>query len=407
MDRVMMRLHYLLLGMTRQTMAPFLLEATKLRCAADYVAFYFLFPLAQTSVYSNIIFCEVSWGEKQFGHPHCNLIRRLCWMQQTPRVTVLSILETPDICLISSPFYLHSSLMTPSPLFFILSTILTQGLYWLPFPLALPTTACLTSFLILLNPLTFSLPSNSLALSCLPSETSLLCPRNETKQTETPWLSWPRSNQPVPFLPLSTQFLLSTHGFHFCIIHSLYSGSTSSAPVKLHSPGMSTWSLCSWPSNSKRFSFFEYQDFSNQSSHFCSLYSWHPTPRNPTYTQAFDCSIPTSQGTHKQLCLPETMPPFRTLSSWAAAGGDWISGRGRAWFLPSPAPLDIPVLQSTAHPTVTPLPSDHHIAPSWQLIHSVYLGFCVFSRGLIIHFNYLLNISTWFSYHHLQRKDNE
>lgn len=109
-------------------MAPFLPEATKLRCAAGCVSFYFFFPLAQTSVYSNIIFCEVSWGEKQFGHPHCYLTRRLCWMQQTPRVTVLSILETPDTCLISSPFYLQASLITPPPFFFILSTILRQGL---------------------------------------------------------------------------------------------------------------------------------------------------------------------------------------------------------------------------------------------------------------------------------------
>lgn len=165
--------------------------------------------------------------------------------------------------------------------------------------------------------------------------------------------------------------------------------------------------LCSWPSNSKRFSFFGFQDFSNQSSHFCSLYSWHPPHRNPTYTQVFDCSFPTSQRTRKQLCLLETVSPFHTLSSWAAAGGAWMSGRGRAWFIPSPTPLDIPVLQSTAHSTATPLPSDHRIAPSWQLIYLLYLGFWVFSRGLIIHFNYLLNISSWFSYHHLKRKGNE
>lgn len=39
---------------------------------------FLFFSLAHTSVYSNIIFCEVSWGEKQFGRPHCNLIHRLC-----------------------------------------------------------------------------------------------------------------------------------------------------------------------------------------------------------------------------------------------------------------------------------------------------------------------------------------
>lgn len=98
-------------------------------CSRLCILLFFFPPLAQTSVYSNIIFCEVSWGEKQFGHPHCYLTRRLCWMQQTPRVTVLSILETPDTCLISSPFYLQASLITPPPLFFfILSTILRQGL---------------------------------------------------------------------------------------------------------------------------------------------------------------------------------------------------------------------------------------------------------------------------------------
>ena len=109
--RVMMRLHYLLLVMTRQTITPFSLQATKLRCATDCILFFF-FP-AHTSVYSNIIFCEVSWGEKQFGRPHCNLIHRPCWMQQTPHVTVLSILDTHDRCLVFSPFFLQASLFTP------------------------------------------------------------------------------------------------------------------------------------------------------------------------------------------------------------------------------------------------------------------------------------------------------
>lgn len=119
---VKMRLHCLPLVVTRQTMAPFFTGSYKVKVCSGLCILLFFPPLAQTSVYSNIIFCEVSWGEKQFGHSHCYLIRRLCWMQQTPRVTVLSILETPDIGLISSPFYLQASLITPAPSFFFFSS---------------------------------------------------------------------------------------------------------------------------------------------------------------------------------------------------------------------------------------------------------------------------------------------
>lgn len=146
-----MRLHYLLLAMKRQTIAPFSPKATKLRCATDCVSFFVV--VAQTSVYSNIIFCLVSWGEKQFGHPHCNLIHRLCWMQQTPHVTVLSILKTHDRCLLSSPFYLQASLFT---LFLSSSPPVSTGDILLPFPSVLSTTVCLTSFLIQLSPLSLT-----------------------------------------------------------------------------------------------------------------------------------------------------------------------------------------------------------------------------------------------------------
>lgn len=123
---------------------PIFTGSYKVKVCSRLCILLFYFPLARTSVYSNIIFCEVSRGEKQFGHPHCNLIRTLCWMQQTPRVTVLSILETPDIYLIFSPFYLQASLITP---FFFSSSppFSDRGCNWLPFPLALPTTVCLTS----------------------------------------------------------------------------------------------------------------------------------------------------------------------------------------------------------------------------------------------------------------------
>lgn len=180
----MMRLHCLLLVMTRQTIAPFSLKATKLKYVADCVSFYFFFFLAQTSVYSNIIFCEVSWGEKQFGHPHCNSTHSPCWMQQTPHVTVLSILETQDRCLVSSPFCLQASLFTP---FLSSSPPGSDGGHLASFPICSFCHCHSWLLLIQQNPLSLasSLPSNSLALHFhLPSETSLLCPSHKTKQTK-------------------------------------------------------------------------------------------------------------------------------------------------------------------------------------------------------------------------------
>lgn len=140
--------------------------------------FFFFFFLAQTSVYSNIIFCEVSWGEKQFGHPHCNLIHGPCWMQQTPHVTVLSILETHDRCLISSPFCLQTSLFTPFLSSF--SPSLRRGMYcFLSHLLSLPLSILPPSFNWTLSLYLSLWHLHSLQLHCpslLSSETSLLCP---------------------------------------------------------------------------------------------------------------------------------------------------------------------------------------------------------------------------------------
>ena len=174
---VMMRLHHLSLVMTRQTIVPFSLKACGRLCVLLLIFF-----LAQTSAYSYIIFCEVSWGEKQFGYSHCNWIPRPCWMQQTPHVTVLSILETHDRGLTSSPFCLQSSLFTP---FLSSSPPVSDRECIASFPIC--SLCHCRSYLLLhsVEPslsLASSLPSHSLALLfCLPSEISLLCPSPKTK----------------------------------------------------------------------------------------------------------------------------------------------------------------------------------------------------------------------------------
>lgn len=81
-----------------------------------------------------------------------------------------------------------------------------------------------------------SLPSNSLALPfCLPSETSLFCPSNKTKQTKNPRLSHSISKLSCSSPSLSAKLLVSTHCFYSCMIHSLQSISTPKVPVSLHS----------------------------------------------------------------------------------------------------------------------------------------------------------------------------
>lgn len=164
---------------------PIFTESYKAKvCGRLCFLLFFIFFLAQTSVYSNIIFCEVSWGEKQFGHPHCNSTHSPCWMQQTPHVTVLSILETQDRCLVSSPFCLQASLFTP---FLSSSPPGSDGGRLASFPICSFCHCHSCLLLIQQNPLSLasSLPSNSLALRFrLPSETSLLCPSHKTKQTK-------------------------------------------------------------------------------------------------------------------------------------------------------------------------------------------------------------------------------
>lgn len=265
---------------------------------------FIIFFLAQTSVYSNIIFCEVSWGEKQFGRPHCNLIHSPCWTQQTPHVPMVSILETHDRCLISSAFCLQASLYTFP---FNLSPSLRRGTYcFLSHLLSLPLS--IFNWTLSLS-LASSLPSNSLALLfCLSSETSLLCPSHKTKQTKTLGSAALLVNYPAPKLPslpdfwspaIASTFVSSTH---FNLV----------PPPKLLWIYILQWCsprLCSSPLLTIPFcggSLFIPRQFSNQS--FCLYFPCsslilslepHP-PKSHPHPQVFHCSILALQGTCKR-----------------------------------------------------------------------------------------------------------
>ena len=126
---------------------------------------------------------------------------------------------------------------------------------------------------------------------------------------------------------------------------------------------------------SEMFSFFEFQESflisPSISVSFCSSTLSSPQPRpqkshphslNSRLARHFLAAVPTqasasSMSSFHRLC-------FLNCSRWRL---DVWQGK-RAWFIPSPAPPDIPVLQPVSHSAITdwPLPSDQHIVPSCQ-----------------------------------------
>lgn len=124
---------------------PIFTESYKAKvCGSLCILLFFIFFLAQTSVYSNTIFCEVSQGEKQFRHPRCNLTHSP--VECSRHLMLLSYRSWKHM--IDAPSLLHSACrhLSLHPFFHPLRQSQMEDVL-LPFPSVLSATVILTSSL--------------------------------------------------------------------------------------------------------------------------------------------------------------------------------------------------------------------------------------------------------------------
>lgn len=197
---------------------PIFIESYEAKVHSRLCVLLTFFSLAQTSVYSNIIFCEVSWGWSNLDIPtvtwftdsveysrHLMLLSYLCWEHSRDA---------------SSPLHSASRHLSLHPFFHPLPQTQT-GDELLHFPSALSTTVGLTFLLILLNPFslssTFTLFWVTALLFCLPHEKAPSA-LEINKMNNKPWL-----NGCISTLPCSSpSFLCQTSRLHPLLPFSYY-----------------------------------------------------------------------------------------------------------------------------------------------------------------------------------------